>query len=69
MCDISGRFLINIHCQVKGVPRYYKFTEERKLCYLAGFEDEESGSEPRIQAASGSWKRQRQTLPEAFPLC
>ena len=47
MCDISGRFLINIHCQVKGVPRYYKVTEERKLCYHAGFEDEESGSEPR----------------------
>ena len=47
MCDFHGRFLINILCQVKEVACYYKFTEERKLCSHAGFEDEESGSEPR----------------------
>lgn len=47
MCDIHGRFLINILCQVKEVACYYKFTEEKKLCSHAGFEDEESGSEPR----------------------
>ena len=36
-----------ILCQVKEVACYYKFTEEKKLCSHAGFEDEESGSEPR----------------------